>query len=149
MSKQYTSRVHVTDISQALKASFHSPVSRYFSIKLDLLTQLFTYSLLITFPISSTCFSKTYNIVDDDPAPRTEVFAFARSLLNQRMPDLVTEVSSTSSSDSLKQNEGYTKLVKGEKRVSNGRMKNELGVELIHPTYKSGLEDIINQMIIC
>ncbi|KAF5203641.1 hypothetical protein FRX31_006772 [Thalictrum thalictroides] len=46
--KQYTSRVHVVDICQALKASIGT-----------------------SFP------GRIYNIVDDDPASRAEVFAFA------------------------------------------------------------------------
>lgn len=116
MSKQFTARVHVADICQALKATIHTPAS-----------------------------SKMYNIVDDDPAPRSEVFTFARSLLRQKRPDLFTKISS---SDSQEEEDDFNELVKGEKRVSNARMKNELGVKLLHSTYKSGLESIINRMTI-
>lgn len=75
--------------------------------------------------------------MDDDTAPWTEVFAFAHSLLNQKMPD--TKVSSVSSSESQKQEDDCNKRMKGQKRVSNARLKNELGVKLLRPTYKSGL----------
>lgn len=36
--------------------------------------------------------------------------------------------------------------LRGEKRVSNARMKKELGVRLLHPSYRSGLQSIIDQM---
>ncbi|CAM8998667.1 unnamed protein product [Rhodiola kirilowii] len=113
MSKQYTSRVHVSDICQALKASIERPAS-----------------------------SKIYNIVDDDPAPRSEVFAFALSLLNHRRPDLFRKITSSN----FRKQEDVFEILKGEKRVSNARIKNDLGVKLLHPSYRSGLESIVNQM---
>lgn len=73
--------------------------------------------------------------MDDDPAPREEVFEFAQKLVEDKFPGLgkqhtplVTEKSS------------------GEKRVPNARMKKELGVKLLHPTYRSGLQSIIHQV---
>ncbi|KAF3446362.1 hypothetical protein FNV43_RR11541 [Rhamnella rubrinervis] len=57
--KQYTSRVHVVDICQALKASICA---------------------------SNSTPREVYNIVDDDPAPREEVFAYARSLIEKKWP---------------------------------------------------------------
>nr|CAD1842871.1 unnamed protein product [Ananas comosus var. bracteatus] len=61
-SRQYTARVHVADIYQAMKASFKVPSS-----------------------------GRIYNVVDDDPAPRAEVFAFARNLLESRFPVMAKE----------------------------------------------------------
>ncbi|KAI3881154.1 hypothetical protein MKW92_040753 [Papaver armeniacum] len=91
--KHYTSRVHVADIYRTIKASIEIPSSR-----------------------------RIYNVVDDLPTPRAEVFAFARIWISK----------ATSRS--------------GEKRVSNDRIKKELEVKLLHPSYKSGLEEIINVM---
>ncbi|OMO75225.1 NAD-dependent epimerase/dehydratase [Corchorus olitorius] len=113
VSKQFTSRVHVADICQALKASIHMPSSR-----------------------------RTYNIVDDDPAPRKEVFAYALNLVEKKWPGLIKEI------DSPEREEPFIQKTtsRGEKRVSNARMKKELAVELLHPTYKSGLQSIIDQL---
>ncbi|KAK8677629.1 hypothetical protein V6N13_143155 [Hibiscus sabdariffa] len=65
VSKQFTSRVHVADISQALKASVHIQLSR-----------------------------RIYNIVDDDPASRKEVFAYALDLVEKKWPSLTKEITS-------------------------------------------------------
>ncbi|XP_030950593.1 uncharacterized protein LOC115974389 [Quercus lobata] len=111
VSRQYTSRIHVEDISQALKASIHAPSH-----------------------------GKVYNIVDDDPAPREEVFAYARDLVENKWPGQIKH--------STNESESFIKKgsPRGAKRVSNARMKKELGVRLLHPNYGSGLQSIINHM---
>ncbi|KAJ4965114.1 hypothetical protein NE237_016963 [Protea cynaroides] len=114
VTRQYTSRVHVADICQALKASINMPSS-----------------------------GKIYNVVDDDPAPRAEVFAFARTLVQEKWPDRIKQGPLPDEAQAViqKQTTGG-----GEKRVWNARIKNELGVRLLHPTYKSGLQSIIESM---
>ncbi|KAK9757656.1 hypothetical protein RND81_01G177300 [Saponaria officinalis] len=107
-SRNFTSRIHVADICQALRAS-----------------------------ISMEFQSKIYNVVDDDPASRAEVFEFAQQLIKTRWPDLVT------TNDTPLER---TQATGGEKRVSNGRMKKELCVKLLHPSYRSGLQCIIDHM---
>ncbi|KAF8661579.1 hypothetical protein HU200_057001 [Digitaria exilis] len=109
-SKQYTARIHVADIYQAVLAS-----------------------------MSMRCARKIFNVVDDDPAPRAEVFAFARSLMESR-PDLITETPGVNSTES----DFQERIVPAEKRVSNARLKKELGVKLLHPTYRSGLQSILD-----
>ncbi|CAD6232150.1 unnamed protein product [Miscanthus lutarioriparius] len=110
-SKQYTARIHVADIYQAVLAS-----------------------------MSIRCARKIFNVVDDDPAPRAEVFAFARSLIQGRYLDLITETIDAKSTGL-----DYQEIiVPAEKRVSNARMKQELGVNLLHPTYRSGLQSILD-----
>ncbi|XP_020518354.1 uncharacterized protein LOC18426769 isoform X2 [Amborella trichopoda] len=104
-SKRYTARVHVADISQAIKASMD---------------------------LSSS--GKIYNVVDDDPAPREEVFSFAYNLIEQKWPGKFTQAPMGSAP--------FKHLV-GEKRVSNNRLKEELGVNLIYPSYKLGLQSIV------
>ncbi|CAL4976978.1 unnamed protein product [Urochloa decumbens] len=105
-SKHYTARVHVADIYQAILAS-----------------------------MSQRCARKIFNVVDDDPAPRAEVFAFARSLIEMRYPDLITESPGVNSTES----DFEERIVPAEKRISNARLKKELGVKLLHPTYRYGL----------
>ena len=85
-------------------------------------------------------FRKVYNIVDDDPAPREEVFAYARDLVEKKWPGQIKH--------STNESESFIKKgsPRGAKRVSNARMKKELGVRLLHPNYGSGLQSIINHM---
>ncbi|CAH9084269.1 unnamed protein product [Cuscuta europaea] len=110
-SKNFTSRIHVADICQALNASIQNP-----------------------------CPGRVYNIVDDDPASRKEVFRFAQSLVEKKWPDRVIKQCNPND-DSLDKG-----TYRGEKRVSNARMKEELGVKLLYSTYKSGLVSIIEHM---
>ncbi|XP_050206129.1 uncharacterized protein LOC126655841 [Mercurialis annua] len=81
---------------------------------------------------------RIYNIVDDDPAPRDEVFAYARELVEKKWPNWAEHNTSTEKAISYNQ--------RGEKRVSNERIKKELGVRLLHSSYRSGLLNIIDQM---
>ncbi|KAK9047115.1 hypothetical protein V6N11_052971 [Hibiscus sabdariffa] len=106
-------RVHVADISQALKASVHIQLSR-----------------------------RIYNIVDDDPVSRKEVFAYALDLVEKKWPSLAKEITSRERAEPF----GQKASLRGEKQVSNARMKKELGVQLLYPSYKSGLQSIIDQM---
>lgn len=84
-------------------------------------------------------FRRIYNIVDDDPASRKEVFAYALDLVGKKWPSLIKEIPSPERAESFV-------TLKGEKQVSNARMKKELGVQLLYPSYKSGLQRIIDQM---
>ncbi|XP_044348422.1 protein YeeZ isoform X2 [Triticum aestivum] len=108
-SKQYTARIHVADIYQAILASMSIKSTR-----------------------------KIYNVVDDDPAPRSEVFAFAQSLIEKRYPDLAADSAGSNSQN---------RIIAAEKRVSNGRLKLELGVRLAHPSYRSGLQSILDSWL--
>ncbi|XP_057423025.1 uncharacterized protein LOC130716970 [Lotus japonicus] len=110
--RKYTSRVHVEDICQALMATIDKPPPR-----------------------------EVYNIVDDDPAPREEVFENARKLVEKKWPGLNLQPLEQKDRSIVE-----TRNLKGEKRVSNARMKNELGVQLLHPDYRSGLQSIIDQI---
>ncbi|PKI35172.1 hypothetical protein CRG98_044447 [Punica granatum] len=111
-SRQYTARVHIEDIGQALKASISVPPS-----------------------------SRIYNIVDDDPAPREEVFEFAHMLVEKKWPGHFKDDPSPETTGSI----AIGASTRGEKRVSNARMKGELGVRLIHPSYKSGFHSIVEK----
>lgn len=102
------------------------------------------YFAFIFFIVISVWFNvrKIYNIVDDDPAPRVEVFTFAQNLVKSKWPEHEQLLINLQMADSLIPEGGYSE----EKRVSNNRMKEELGVKLLHPTYRSGLQDIIRRI---
>ncbi|KAI7744165.1 hypothetical protein M8C21_020783 [Ambrosia artemisiifolia] len=108
-SKKFTSRVHVADICNALNSCIHRP------------------------------HPGIYNIVDDDPAPRIQVFSYAHELINEKWPSR-TKKMVIDESCIEKGN------LRGEKRVVNARMKKELGVRLIHPSYKTGLQSICDHI---
>ncbi|GAB2225134.1 hypothetical protein Drorol1_Dr00005922 [Drosera rotundifolia] len=114
LSKHYTSRVHVADICQALKASTFATTSR-----------------------------NIYNVVDDDPTSMAEVFAFSQKLIEKRWPGLVQEIVHPVTSDSSEEKS----IPADEKRVSNARIKKELGVRLLYPSYRSGLQAILDRMV--
>ncbi|URD85860.1 4,6-dehydratase [Musa troglodytarum] len=79
---------------------------------------------------------RIYNVVDDDPAPRQEVFAFAQSLLEERWTGIVCKLDN----NDMKPHKSRAGC---EKRVSNARLKKELGVSLMYPTYRLGLRNIL------
>ncbi|XP_050363207.1 uncharacterized protein LOC126782088 [Argentina anserina] len=112
--KQFTSRIHVEDICQAIKASICASSSK----------------------------REIYNIVDDDPAPREAVFEYARYLVDKKWPGWIKHSSKQRESTATVMKDGLL----GEKRVCNAHLKNELGVRLLHPSYRSGLQSIIDQM---
>lgn len=73
---------------------------------------------------------RVYNVVDDNPASSSIVEAFARGLLAGDYPDLATSM------------EELGCVCREGKRVSNKRIKEELGVSLLYPSYESGLLSI-------
>ncbi len=73
-----------------------------------------------------------YNVSDDEPAPPQDVIAFAAKMLGISPPP---EVAFEDAELSLMGRSFY-----GEnKRVSNARIKQELGVRLDYPTYREGI----------
>jgi nucleoside-diphosphate-sugar epimerase len=73
-----------------------------------------------------------YNVCDDEPAPGDEVLAFACDLLGLDPPPVV-EFEKAELSEMARSFYGDNK------RVSNQRIKSELGVSLRYPDYKQGL----------
>lgn len=83
-----------------------------------------------------------YNVVDDDPAPREEVFAYARVLVEKKWPGWIKPSMPSERAETFTQRRSS----RGEKRVSNAHMKKDLGVRLLYPSYKSGLQNIVDQV---
>ncbi len=77
-----------------------------------------------------------YNVCDDDPAPPQDVIAYAAELLDLPEPPKV-EFRKAEMSEMARS------FYAESKRVSNERIKNELGVELYYPDYKAGLAALL------
>ena len=79
---------------------------------------------------------RAYNLCDDEAAPPAEVIGHACDLLGVEPPPLVpfeeAELSPMGRS-----------FYRDNKRVSNRRIKEELGVSLAYPSYRDGLADLL------
>jgi nucleoside-diphosphate-sugar epimerase len=86
--------------------------------------------------MNNPCAHSLYNLADDEPAPPQDVIEYACKLLNVEPPPLA-DFNRANLSDMAKN--FYT----DNKRVSNARMKDALGVRLLYPTYREGLTAIL------
>jgi len=75
-----------------------------------------------------------YNICDDEPAPQHAVIAHAAILLNMSPPPLEPFEDAAKTMSAMAQS-----FYAESKRVRNEKMKRELGVRLLYPTYREGL----------
>ncbi len=75
------------------------------------------------------------NLSDDLPATQIEVAQFAANLLRKKLPETVNLKSERVS-------EMARSFYKEEKKVSNKKLKNELGYNLLFPSFKEGLISI-------
>ncbi len=80
---------------------------------------------------------RAYNLCDDDPVPPAEVIAHACALLGRAPPPLVPFESAGLSPMARS-------FYRDNKRVSNRRIKDELGVELAYPDYRTGLQALLD-----
>ena len=75
---------------------------------------------------------RVYNVSDDEPAPPEDVVAYAAELLGMPIPPAVTFEEAGLS--------GMAASFWAEtKRVKNERIRRDLGVDLLYPTYREGL----------
>ena len=80
-----------------------------------------------------------YNVADDMPAPPQDVVTYAAELLGVEPPPEVPFEEADLSP--------MGRAFYGEcKRISNARIKNELGVKLLYPTYREGLKALAAEM---
>lgn len=106
---QYFSRIHVDDLSQVLMASMKSPNP-----------------------------GRSYNVVDDMPAPTPDIIDYICDLLDRpHLPPI--DIGDAEISPMMKM------FYSENKRVRNGRIKQELGIRLKYPSYKEGFKTLINQ----
>ncbi len=74
-----------------------------------------------------------YNLSDDMPSPSHEVVTFACNLIGIDAPPM-TEFEQTEMAPIVRS------FYKDNKRIKNDRLKTELGVTLLHPDFRSGLQ---------
>jgi len=77
-----------------------------------------------------------YNVCDDTPAPPEDVIAHAARLLGLPVP--AAEAFETAEMTDMARS-----FYAESKRVSNERIKTELGIDLLYPDYQSGLKSLI------
>ncbi|NQU61814.1 MAG: SDR family oxidoreductase [Rhodospirillales bacterium] len=99
------SRIHVDDIVQTLRASMDRPHP-----------------------------GGVYNVADDEPAPSSDVIAFACELLGMEAPRPIPFAEAAKDMSEM-----ALSFWRDNRRIDNTRIKEDLGVVLLHPTYKDGL----------
>ncbi|MDY0881787.1 SDR family oxidoreductase [Dongia soli] len=109
----------------------HKPGQVFSRIHVDDIVQVLMASMTHPSPGSA------YNVCDDDPASPADVIAYACELLGRQPPPVIpfaeAELSPMARS-----------FYDDNKRVSNDRIKRELGITLLYPSYRQGLEAIHN-----
>ncbi|MDC3170104.1 SDR family oxidoreductase [Paracoccaceae bacterium] len=86
----------------------------------------------IEMAMSTQSRASIFNLSDDLPATQIEVAQFAANLLKKQSPETVNF-------ESERVSEMARSFYKEEKKVSNKRLKNELGYNLEFPSFKEGL----------
>jgi hypothetical protein len=77
-----------------------------------------------------------YNMCDDDPAPPEDVIGYAAELLGLPLPEAVDF-------ETADMTPMARSFYAESKKVRNDRIKDELGIKLIHPDYKAGLKSLL------
>jgi nucleoside-diphosphate-sugar epimerase len=85
--------------------------------------------------------SRAYNVCDDEPCPPQEVVAYAANLLGLPLPP---EISFADAELSPMAKSFYA----DSKRVSNKRIKTELGYKLLYPNYRDGLRALLPSLTV-
>ena len=83
---------------------------------------------------------RIYNVCDDEPAPAHEVVKFGCELLGKEIPPLIAFAEADFSPMGR---EFYS----ANRRVSNQRIKRELGLKLKYPTYREGLRALFSNSL--
>ncbi len=78
-----------------------------------------------------------YNVCDDLPAPPQDVIEYAAELLGMPVPPAIPF-------DEAELSPMAASFYSDSKRVRNDRIKEDLGVSLLHPDYRSGLRALID-----
>jgi nucleoside-diphosphate-sugar epimerase len=79
---------------------------------------------------------RAYNICDDEPCPPQDVIAYAAHLLGRAPPPEIPF-------DAADLSPMARSFYADSKRVSNKRIKEELGCRLLYPTYREGLKALL------
>ncbi|QDC07905.1 SDR family oxidoreductase [Oceanicola sp. D3] len=79
-----------------------------------------------------------YNLCDDDPAPPQDVIEHAANLLGLPVPPAI-------SIEDAELSPMARSFYAESKRVRNDRIKRDLGIELLYPTYRDGLRALLER----
>ena len=90
----------------------------------------------LTASLANPAAGDLFNVADDEPAPPQDVVTYACDLLGVEPPPL-TPFEAAEMSDMARS------FYADNKRVSNTLMKERLGVDLLYPTYRDGLDAIL------
>jgi nucleoside-diphosphate-sugar epimerase len=80
---------------------------------------------------------RVYNMADDEPCPPQDVVTYAAMLLGLEPPPEIPF-------EDAKLNAMARSFYADSKRVSNARVKDELGYKFLYPNYKAGLTALLN-----
>lgn len=80
----------------------------------------------------------TFNLADDEPAPPQDLVTYAAKLMGVAPPP-------ETSFETAEMTEMARSFYSDNKRVSNRAIKDALGIELLYPTYREGLDAIYRQ----
>ncbi|MFL5136762.1 MAG: SDR family oxidoreductase [Microvirga sp.] len=86
--------------------------------------------------IESPCRNAIYNVADDEPGPPQDVIAYAADLLGREPPPEVPF-------EEAEMTPMARTFYEDNKRVRNTRIRTELGVTLRYPTYRQGLQALL------
>ena len=78
--------------------------------------------------------SGIFNVADDEPSPAGDPLAFAAQLLGATPPPEITYEEAAPSMSPMAKS-----FWQECRRVKNDKLKRELGVSLLYPTYREGL----------
>jgi nucleoside-diphosphate-sugar epimerase len=81
---------------------------------------------------------QVYNVADDEPAPPQDVIAYAAELLQMPPPP---EIAFEEAQLSVMAKSFYVE----NKRISNARVRRDLGIDLKYPNYRLGLQAILRR----
>lgn len=95
---------------------------------------VFDIANVLAAAINNGARSDIYNVTDDEPASSDDVLLYAAALLGVAPPSLIP----IASIESPMARSFYSEC----RRVSNKRIKNDLGVTLAYPTFREGLQAI-------
>ncbi|HEY1722581.1 MAG TPA: SDR family oxidoreductase [Magnetospirillaceae bacterium] len=82
-----------------------------------------------------------YNVTDDEPAAPADVVKYACDLLRVKVPPEIPF-------EQAEMSEMSASFWTDRRRVSNARIKRELGVKLAYPTYREGLQAILESQLV-
>ncbi|KAG1708692.1 hypothetical protein DVH05_022318 [Phytophthora capsici] len=118
----------ITKVRSGTASRIHIPGRKFNRIHVDDIVNILLASAAKPTP------GGIYNLCDDEPAPADEVTAYACELLGVPVPP------SQSWEEAEKKMSAMAKTFYAESKICvNRRVKEELGVKLIYPTYREGL----------